>query len=466
MDAGVAEILNAVEESVRGGAISPKDADVLTEPLARSLAAEDMRDPLVRQIEECVREVGGPASSRSRAAALGERYRGLSAVDRAHFMQVLAHQFGPDPKAVARAQGVYAKAVGTPAQWDAETALRQAVVSPRSRLLRQFNELPDGLKFLVDLRADVLRALTRAPDLAVLDHELQNRLLSWFDVGFLDLRRITWDSPAALLEKLIDYEAVHQIRSWTDLKNRLDSDRRCYAFFHPRMPREPLIFVEVALTGELSGSVQPLLDESAPLLDPGQARAAIFYSISNSQSGLRGVSLGNFLIKRVVEALHRDLPGLEVFSTLSPLPGFRAWLDAQFDAGTVPIKAAALSALAEHINAKPAAALLQQTLQRTRWSERPELIEALRVPMSQLCMRYLTQAKQGIYPLDPVARFHLANGARVERVNWAADISVKGFNQSYGMMVNYRYLPQEIEHNVDRYSEAGHIALGPELSSS
>ena len=420
-------------------------------------------DPVLDQLRECAREAGGPVSARARASAVGERYRQMSADERTHFMQLLAYSFGPDPKAVARAQAAYARALGSPAQWEAESALRQAVRSPRARLIGQFNDMPDGLKFLLDLRADVLSRLAAEPGLGVLDQELQARLASWFDVGFLDLQRITWDSPAALLEKLIDYEAVHQIRSWADLKNRLDSDRRCYAFFHPRMPREPLIFVEVALTGELSPAVQPLLDETAPLLDPATASAAIFYSISNTQPGLRGISLGNFLIKRVVEALHRDFPRLEVFSTLSPLPTFRKWLDRQFAVGALPIDAALLAPLARLLEVKAPACPLQLALQRTRWTERPEVAELLEAPMAALCAHYITEVKQGLYPYDPVARFHLANGARVERVNWAADISANGFNQAYGMMVNYRYIPDEIEHNVDSFAEAGRIALGPEM---
>jgi len=389
----------------------------------------------------------------------------MSPTERLQFMELLAREFGPDPKAIAKAHAAYAKSVGSPDQWEAESRLRQAVVSPRSKILRQFNELPDGLKFLVDLRADVLKLIDSHRSLGVLDRELQNRLTSWFDVGFLELRRITWDSPAALLEKLIDYEAVHQIRSWNDLKNRLDSDRRCYAFFHPRMPREPLIFVEVALTGEISRNIQPLLDESAPLEDPTAATTAIFYSISNTQVGLRGVSLGNFLLKRVIEALRGDLPGLGTFSTLSPLPTFRLWLDQQFARDAIPLDADDLAALAEATGAAATPALLQQTLQRTRWSERPDLIAALEGPMVTLARHYLTEVKQGRFPFDPVARFHLGNGARVERLNWAADISVKGFNQSYGMMVNYRYLPEAIEENVDRYSEGGEVILAPGLAA-
>jgi malonyl-CoA decarboxylase len=433
-------------------------------PLRAPAPAPKLIDPLKAQLADCARESGGPASARSRAAALGETYRGMPPAEKLRFMEILVHDFGPDPKAIAKAHAAYAKAVGTDGQWPAESTLRAAVASPRSKILQQCNELPDGLKFLVDLRADVLKSVESLPALAVLDRELQNRLSSWLDVGFLELQRITWDSPAALLEKLMAYEAVHQIRSWTDLKNRLDSDRRCYAFFHPRMSREPLVFVEVALTRELSRDIHPLLDENAPVLDSGEANTAIFYSISNTQAGLRGVSLGNFLLKRVVEALRRDLPALKTFSTLSPLPTFRRWLDEQFAKDSVPLDRSDLAPLAAALGGAATPLQLQQTLQKTRWSEMPDLIAALERPMTTLGLHYLTREKLGRFPLDPVARFHLGNGARVERLNWAADISVKGFNQSYGMMVNYRYLPESIEQNVDRYGDSGEVILGPLLA--
>ena len=219
----------------------------------------------------------------------------------------------------------YQAAIGTPQQWDAEAELRGALRSRRLRILTQFNAIPQGVKFLVDLRADLLRFIADDPLLKPLDRELETRLSAWFDVGFLELQRITWSSPAALLEKLVEYEAVHEIRSWKDLKNRLDSDRRCYAFFHPRMPLEPLIFVQVALLEEIADDVQRLLDIEAPLADAGRATTAIFYSISATQKGLRGVSFGNFLLKRVIDDLKRDFPRLKTFATLSPMPGLVRW---------------------------------------------------------------------------------------------------------------------------------------------
>ena len=252
-------------------------------------------------LTECAEARGGEVSARTRAAALAQTYLKLDDGARHAFLHLISLEFGPAPARVAAAHEAYQRAAGTAGQWDAEAELRAALRSARIRILTQFNAIPQ-----------------QDPELAPLDRELESRLAAWFDVGFLELQRITWNSPAALLEKLIEYEAVHEIRSWTDLKNRLDSDRRLYAFFHPRMPLEPLIFVEVALTDRLADNVQALLDENAPVFDAGRADTAIFYSISNTQAGLRGVSFGNFLLKRVIDDLQRDFPKLRHFATLSP----------------------------------------------------------------------------------------------------------------------------------------------------
>ncbi len=394
---------------------------------------------LRQQLRECVAGTGGEVSARNRAGRLGETYLGLNDAGRHAFLRHIALEFGPDPARVAAAHGAYQAAAGTPAQWDAEAALRAALRSARIRILTQFNALPQGVKFLVDLRADLLRFLDKDEDLAVLDRELESRLTAWFDVGFLELQRITWNSPASLLEKLIQYEAVHEIRSWNDLRNRLDSDRRLYAFFHPRMPQEPLIFVEVALTKELSSNIQELLDEHAPVFDSLRADTAIFYSISNTQPGLRGVSFGNFLLKRVIDDLKRDFPQLKTFATLSPLPQFVAWLKRTPEA----IEALGLS-LAQ--------------LQSGEWTQDKAATRRLRDPLERLAARYLYEVRQNGRPLDPVARFHLGNGARIERINFLADASPKGFKQSGGLMVNYLYDPQEIEQNVEAYVGEDRIA--------
>ncbi|MBZ0126138.1 MAG: malonyl-CoA decarboxylase, partial [Rhodocyclaceae bacterium] len=378
-------------------------------------------------------------AARGRAAKLGETYLGLDDAGRHEFLRRIALDFGPEPAKVAAAHRAYQAAAGTPGQWDAEADLRAALRPSRIRILTQFNALPQGVKFLVDLRADLLRFLEKDEELAVLDRELESRLTAWFDVGFLELQRITWNSPASLLEKLIQYEAVHEIRSWSDLRNRLGSDRRLYAFFHPRMPAEPLIFVEVALTKELSGNIQALLDEHAPVLETERADTAIFYSISNTQAGLRGVTFGNFLLKRVIDDLKRDFPQLKTFATLSPLPQFCAWLKRTPEA-------------IEDLG------LTLAQLQSGDWAQDKALARRLRDPLEALAARYLYAVRQNGRPFDPVARFHLGNGARIERIDFLADASAKGFRQSCGLMVNYLYDPDEIEQNVEAFVGEDRIA--------
>jgi len=397
-----------------------------------------------QQLQECAESLGGEVSTRQRAARLAETYLGLDDDGRREFLRLIAVEFGPDPAEVARAHAAYQAAIGSPGQWDAEAGLRRAVRSARIRILTQFNAIPQGVKFLVDLRADLLRHLDADPQLAALDRELEARLGAWFDVGFLELQRITWNSPAALLEKLIRYEAVHEIRSWDDLKNRLDSDRRLYAFFHPRMPLEPLIFVEVALTDHLADNVQELLDVNAPVFDAQRADTAIFYSISNTQDGLRGVSFGNFLLKRVVDDLKRDFPRLKTFATLSPMPGLASWV--RKHPGELADAGIALDA---------------EALAAGLWRSDKTVLRALRDRLPRLAARYLLEARRDGKPWDPVSRFHLGNGARVEQIDWLADVSDKGLRQSFGMMVNYLYDPDEIEANVEAFARETQIAASP-----
>ncbi len=358
-------------------------------------------DPMVSEVE------GG-----RRSQSLMDWYASAPLPYRRDLWLLMSEHFKADPQHVKKAQAQYAAAVGTPDEAAAEVLFRRATVSPRRRVLQRFSANPDGVRFLVDLRAEMQSHLKADKRLLALDVEMEYMFSTWFDVGFLELRRITWDSPASLVEKLIRYEAVHDIRSWTDVKNRLDSDRRCYGFFHPRLPEEPLIFVEVALTNGIADSITPLLDETAAPADLDRATTAIFYSISNTQTGLRGVSFGDSLIKRVVETLHQEFPRLKQFATLSPIPGLRAWLN------------------------KTAPAELLKAWERA--DELPEGSEDRRTLLGWAA-RYLGQELQDGKPLDAVARFHLGNGARVERLNWAADPSPKGLKQSHGLMVNYLY---------------------------
>ena len=273
------------------------------------------------------------ATERADVAAIADAYNALSDQGRLRFFAMLAHDFWTDAANVDHAIATRQAAHGEASRRGAERALRAALTPPAARLLQLFTSLDDGVKFLVDLRGDELR-IAGDPDISTehatvlteVGNELRIQLASLFDIGLLELRRITWVAPAVLLEKLIEYEAVHTIDSWTDLKNRLDSDRRCYAFFHPSMPDEPLVFVEIALTAGTPCLLAPLLDAHEPDLDPDHADTAVFYSISNCQPGLAGVNLGTALIEQVVEQLRRDLPQLAHFVTLSPIPGYRAWL--------------------------------------------------------------------------------------------------------------------------------------------
>ena len=421
---------------------------------------DDDLDRIRTQLQECAEGLGGEVSTRLRAGRLAETYLRLDDAGRHAFLKLIAHEFGPDPRQVASAHEAYQAAVGTPAQWDAEARLRGAMRSRRLRILTQFNAIPQGVKFLVDLRADLLRFLAEDPLLKPLDRELETRLSAWFDVGFLELQRITWSSPAALLEKLVEYEAVHEIRSWKDLKNRLDSDRRCYAFFHPRMPLEPLIFVQVALLEEVADNVQRLLDIEAPLADANRANTAIFYSISATQKGLRGVSFGNFLLKRVIDDLKRDFPRLKTFATLSPIPGLVRWVQRNPEEFAHAITATDWKRLAALGVAGTDTPVLAAMLEgnENAWTQDEDLQHALREPLLRLAARYLLEARRGDKPVDTVARFHLGNGARVERLNWMADKSDKGLQQSWGMMVNYLYDPEHIEANLEDFAAKGRIA--------
>ncbi len=459
-DRTVSNLRNAWRD-IAARALSPSGTVALRPELP-----EDDVQRLRRQIAECLDNRGGEVTARGRAAEIGRAYLGLSPAGRRRFLQVLARDFGLDRGRVHEAIRAYQKAVEPAASVDAENALREALDSPRLRLLRQFTALPDGFKFLVDLRAELFDHLPDDGTLVVLDRDLKMLFNHWFDIGLLDLRRITWDSPTSLLEKLIAYEAVHEIRSWDDLKNRLDSDRRCYAFFHPRMPSEPLIFVEIALVAGMADNIQRLLDESAPREDAHNVDTAIFYSISSTQKGLRGVNFGDFLIKQVVENLSQNLPALKTFATLSPVPGFRAWLERKLADGEPRLLTSA-----EHAKLKTVAPVrsgkggLRALLDRPDWAGDPVASEALAGPLRRLCARYLVLEKGNGKPIDAVARFHLANGARLERINWLADSSPKGLQESAGIMVNYLYRLGDIEANHETYAAQGKVAMSPAVKS-
>lgn len=417
---------------------------------------------LAQAFQECIEQRGGEVRARGRAAALGEAYLSLNEDGRRRFLEVLAKKFDVDPVGVDAAIDAVQSAPDDDARHTAQAQLRDALEAPRIRVLTQFNALPDGVKFLVDMRAELLGWQKKSPVLAGLQDDLRRLLTNWFDIGFLELRQIDWTASATLLEKLIRYEAVHRIRSWDDLKNRLDSDRRCYAFFHPRMPDEPLIFVEVALVSGMAGDVGVLLDESSPAADPDQADSAIFYSISNAQAGLAGISFGDFLIKRVASALTAEFDNLKTFATLSPMPGFRAWMakspeeaaeTALADDERKALRKALRAAEATMPDAKTDLALIEAALAHPDWAENEAIATALEAPMTRLAADYLyNRSRAGGRRLDPVAHFHLSNGARMERLNWLADISKNGVRQSAGMMINYLYKLSEIDENHEAYA--------------
>lgn len=367
-----------------------------------------------------------------RAQAVAKWYAKASLHEQRDMWLLMSEQFAPDAKQMKLARDRFEAALiqgKAHEMGEAEVALHKSLMSPRRRLLQRFAAFPQGMHFLLAMRTQWLPELKLDRRLLALDSELESLLCTWFDVAFLELRRISWDSPASLLEKLIRYEAVHDIKSWADLKNRLDADRRCYGFFHPQLPDEPLIFVEVALVDEMTASITPLLDEQAGVHESKAATTAIFYSISNTQTGLRGVGFGDSLIKRVAETLKADLPRLKVFATLSPIPGFRTWL-----------------------SKSDAALCLKADADR----------EACQEDLLSKAAHYLVQEFKEGQPLDAVAKFHLGNGARVERINWAADPSAKGIKQSFGLMVNYLYDLRQIDKHRQSL-RAGKIACSSDV---
>ena len=397
---------------------------------------------------EALLSTRGEVSGSQMALEILAAYESLDEPARRKFFDLLAGEFSPDPTQVGRAGDAYRK------QPSADTLgqLLRVVEPSRQELFRRLNMAPDATRVLVEMRARLLEELAEHPHWKSIEADLAHLLTSWFNRGFLVLRRIDWRTSAIILEKLIQYEAVHQIHGWDDLRRRLEADRRCYAFFHPVLPDEPIIFVEAALTRGMSDQVQPLLDPGTPVLDPSSADCAVFYSITNCQKGLRGVPLGSLLIKHVVEDVSRELPGLKTFATLSPVPDFRKWLSESAPA----LKGSSLSSNVERV---------LDELQNAKWPEDKQARAELQRDLVPLCAYYLMKAKQGREPRDSVARFHLRNGARLERINWLGDTSPMGLKRSAGLMVNYVYRLPEVERNHELYSREYKVMASHEIEA-
>lgn len=376
-------------------------------------------------------EVSGAALARQ---ALGA-WQSLDARGREEFFDALAQEFAPSPEAVGKAADAY-RYDPTPQNL---IQLQEVIDTARQELFRRLNMAPGGTATLVEMRRQLLRGLKQHPAWSAIDADLLHLFRSWFNRGFLRLERIDWRTSAIVLEKLIQYEAVHAIHGWDDLRRRLAADRRCFGFFHPQLPDEPLIFIEVALVSGMSAQVQPLLDMRSPVTAPEAADCAIFYSITNCQEGLRGTSFGNLLIKQVAEDLKREFPHLKTFATLSPIPGFRRWL--ALPETRVPLSVGP--------NAEQRLVLLA-AIENPGWHA-GEVPEALQKLLMRLCAWYLLHAKRGAEPFDEVSRFHLGNGAALERLNWLGDTSEAGMKRSAGLMVNYVYRLEDVERNHERF---------------
>ena len=393
----------------------------------------------LRQTTERLIGALGESNAQSIAQELVGQYQQLDPAHRQGYFDFLAASFNPDPQLVKAAADAYA------AQPDAHHLVELFKVAEPSRqeLLRRINRAPGGTSAIIGMRQTLLEQLKAKPTWAAIDADMHHLLTSWFNPGFLELHEITWKSPAELLEKIIAHESVHAIDGWDDLRRRLQPDRRCFAFFHRQLPNEPLIFVEVALVPAIARDVGVLLDKKTPVGEAKTFKTAIFYSISNCQPGLRGVSLGNFLIKRVAQKLQADIPTLKVYSTLSPIPGLTRWLDEGASLEGAKLSDAQLARLAQarellQLPGKTWRDRLKSGWQPSDCSE-PEKEALMRLAAAYLIHRSTERGG------DPVAHFHLTNGATLHQLNWAADLSRKGLQQYGGLMVNYLYEPDKVE---------------------
>ena len=419
----------------------------MLEKLAKARNLSKVNNAVKRLISE-----RGESNAVSMADEVVNNYRKLGKDQHVQFFTFLFEKFNPDADAVMKAAQNYA------AEANARNYVRlqRIVEAPRQELFRRLNRASEGTAAVVQMRRDLLQVLDKKPELTAVDFDMRHLLSSWFNPGFLKMHRVDWKSPAEVLEKLIKHEAVHAIDGWDDLRRRLQPDRRCFAFFHPQLPNEPLIFVEVALLPEIPSVITPLVDKKADTVDQvNQFKVAAFYSISNCEPGLRGVSMGNFLIKRVAEQLKAEFPGLKTFVTLSPIPGFIDWVSA----GAGFSDAVSTERFKPALRAARDQALTHLNLDAKSWSERlsagwhpDEASQKEKDALLCLVSMYLglgSAAREG----NPVAKFHLGNGAKLHQINWAGDLSRKGLRQSAGLMVNYLYDLANVEENHERFAK-------------
>jgi len=390
----------------------------------------------------------GEASQTALAQEIITAYGAMNEAQKLQFLEMLSRDFGPSQADIIAAASDYRRTPGP----STLATLTAAVESPRQELFRRINTAPHGTETLVALRSYLFRVSTNGSNFADVDADLKHLFRSWFNRGFLRLERISWHTAALILEKLISYESVHEINGWPDLQRRLAADRRCFAFFHPALVEEPIIFVEVALSNGLTGDLESLLDIHAPVLAPEKINTALFYSINNCLNGLRGIPFGNFLIKQVVTELAAEFPHIQTYSTISPLPLFsRALRDQKSEEGFTHERLSRL--LADHSRSLTSAAGIRDSVEALfSLLEQPLANRAVLVrPLEHLALAYLTQVRQKGKSYDSVANFHLSNGARVERINAFGNLRPYGLKASYGLTVNYRYLPAELEENHERF---------------
>ena len=394
----------------------------------------------LEELLEKLMSSSGEVSAMVTAREILDRYKNLNDDEKLKFFSLLESNFNAEPDEVRLAFSEYEQ---NPSSINLRH-LSDASEPRRRELLRRLNQTAGATHDLVAMRTDLLKLLKQHPQLAAVDNDFIHLFSSWFARGFLVLQTIDWNTPADILERIIRYEAVHEIQDWDDLRRRIQpEDRRCFAFFHPALIDEPLIFVEIALCNQIPGSINEIL-ASEPKEDfVGDYDTAAFYSISNCQPGLKNISFGNFLIKQVVQELQSEIPSIKNFVTLSPIPGFSRWLSGRAKDTSKP-----LADLAEEIATSP---------------HDTETVEQQAEPLKQLCAEYLLNAKRGILPMDPVARFHLGNGARIHQVRTGADLSDKGVKQSRGLMVNYLYDTRYIERNHEQFMTEGKIDSSSDL---